>query len=351
MAPTFKRKIVFLDTEAFVRECFNFESTKLAEILRLASEGAIQVVTTTVTVKESKRRIDKMVRAAKNALKDKDLRFTLGILQQTSLDCSFFGTIDAKAFGAEVETKYDNYLSVCKAVICDASDISAESILDAYFAGSPPFGPEQKKDQFPDAVAIAALAKWQANDKSPVYVVSHDPDFIAACKGNPNLIPLKTITEFLDLHNKDAEEQAKFVHEQIEQSRERISQEIKKQFMNLGFVLDGEDGDVEHVTVDNVELGDTSFVALHEDHAVVEVETTVVFTADITYDDTSTGYYDSEDGCLWGMEQINKTVKRTKDLTVELELVWDGDHLGSLSVSLGITDVEIDVGIDDGWYD
>src|ERR1017187_4095201 len=140
---TFKRKRVFLDTEVFVRECFNFESTKLAEIRRLASKEIIQVVTTSVTIKESKRRIDKMIRAARNLLKTADSRFTLRILQQTSVDCAFLKPMDRAVLFSEVEKKFDDFITACKTIVCDTSRISAEAILDAYFAGRPPFGEAQ----------------------------------------------------------------------------------------------------------------------------------------------------------------------------------------------------------------
>jgi hypothetical protein len=110
MTAPFKRKRVFLDTEVFVTESFNFSSTKLAALSCLASNGDINVVTTSVTVKECKRRIHKMVRAARNSLKDKGLRFEIGILQQTSLDCFFLKPLDADSLATEVERKFDAYL-------------------------------------------------------------------------------------------------------------------------------------------------------------------------------------------------------------------------------------------------
>src|SRR6266496_3526655 len=194
----FKRSRVFLDTEVFVGECFNFDSTKLSEIRRLASTGNIQVLTTKVTIKETKRRIDKMLRAARNALKDKKLRFTLSILQQTSVDCSVLRTLDVDVLSRELEEKFDKFLVDCKAEIVDASDISAEVILDSYFAEQPPFGAQQKKDQFPDAVAIAALDRWQAKNKGQLFVVSNDPDLSSAFNNRSDFLALNNISEFLD---------------------------------------------------------------------------------------------------------------------------------------------------------
>src|SRR5689334_413645 len=114
MALNFKRKWVFLDTEAFVAECFNFTSKRMSEILRLAKEGSIQVVTTTVTVKESKRRIEKMIRAARNHLKGREVRFTLGILRQTKLECSFLNELNVELLSKQIEEQLDRFLTDCK---------------------------------------------------------------------------------------------------------------------------------------------------------------------------------------------------------------------------------------------
>jgi PIN domain len=347
----FKRKRVFLDTEVFVREGFNFASTKLAEIRRLGSEEAIQVLTTGVTVKESKRRIDKMIRSARNALKNKESRFTLGILQQTSLDCAFLKPIDANALRAEVERRYDDFLSACKTIICDTSSIPADVILDAYFAGQPPFGPGQKKDQFPDAVAIAALELWQVTDKNPIYVVSHDEDMFSACSKNSNLLAIKSVSEFLDAHNRDAKEQAAFVREQIALQREQIAKKVANRFSELGFILLSEDGDIEDVEVLGVEIGHVSIVALHEEYAVAEVSVSIQFSALATYDDSNTGYYDSEDKIMFGMDRVTKSVHRTKELSVDVEMSWEGEELTDLEIIMPLTDVEIELDDDDEIYE
>jgi len=344
-----KRSRVFLDTEVFVGECFNFESTKLAEIRRLASLGSILIVTTNVTIKETKRRIEKMIRAARNALKDKGLRFTLSILQQTSVDCSVLKSIDVDVLSRELQEKFDKYLSDCKAEIVDASEISAQTILDAYFAGEPPFGVGQKKDQFPDAVVVAALEGWKSKHKGQLFIVSNDPDLSSVCAGKPDLCALKSVSEFLDQHNKNQQEQSDFVTEQIKAKSDEIKEQIKDQFLNQGFTLIGRDGDVEDVEVDRIELGVISILALHDDHALAEVEANVRFSAVARYHDPDTGYYDRETGMSYGMETISRNIVREKNLAVEVELFWEDEELDYIDIYIGLPDVEVEID-EPHWY-
>src|ERR1700748_3233068 len=82
---------------------------------------------------------------------------------------------------------------------------------------------------------------------------------------NPNLHLHKDLSEFLDLHNKDAEEHARavFVEDLVTGKFPEIKRVIEKEFTALGFIVLDEDADVEDVTVDEIEFGQVSIVALH----------------------------------------------------------------------------------------
>jgi PIN domain len=191
---------VFLDTEVFAGEAFDFTSTKLAVIRSLAADGKIKLLTTSVTERECKQRIEKFIREAKNLVKK--LRFHLGILSRTSFDVGDTrGKIDVAALTAELDGAFDQYLLGARVEKCDAMGVSVSELMDGYFEGKPPFGPDQKKDQFPDAVAVLILAKRAAKDARDIHVVSGDPDLKAACQDKPSLVYVQSLTEFLDLYN------------------------------------------------------------------------------------------------------------------------------------------------------
>lgn len=72
-------------------------------------------------------------------------------------------------------------------VIDDADLVDTTKILDAYFAGRPPFGPGRKKDEFPDAFALNALERAAEVQNIGIIVVSADGDWQDFCKKSERL--------------------------------------------------------------------------------------------------------------------------------------------------------------------
>lgn len=94
-------------------------------------------------------------------------------------------------------------------------------------------------------------------------------------------------------------------------------------FLLLGFITDN-GADVEIESVDNVELDNPDVVRIDEDSALLAVTAHLTFTATATYEDPSSGIYDSEDKVLYFMEKKNETVQRTVRIPFEV-LIRFGD--------------------------
>ena len=148
MSEALQTRNVFLDTEVFTSEKFNFESSKLAEIKELAKQDKIKLTIPQSTADECKRRIQKMVSAASNVIKDN--KHQLAILKQSAmLSGAGVWNFDKKVVTAEIVSKFEAFLKDSAAVVLPISGVSIEKLFADYHAGNPPFGEGQKKDQFP----------------------------------------------------------------------------------------------------------------------------------------------------------------------------------------------------------
>jgi hypothetical protein len=118
---------------------------------------------------------------------------------------------------------------------------------------------------------------------------------------------------------------------------------VADRFADLGFILTSEDGDIEDVEVDRVELKQPLIVAMHDDYAAAEIDADVTFSASATYDDSNTGSYDSEDGIMYGMDRVTRSIQRTESLTVEVEIEWHDGELSALRASIPMRDIEVEL--------
>ncbi len=334
---------LFLDTQVFTGEMFDFGSKKLTEIRRLAQDGKLKVLITETTVDECKKRIEKMVAHSISELRGKESKGVLKLAP--SFDRSFFDKLDEKVLSAEIIAKFEQFLKETKATVCPLA-ITIKELFADYHDGKPPFGPEQKKDQFPDAAAMLSLLKWCKANKEKANVVSNDGDLSSVCEANPKVFTYyKGLGGFLDAFNKH-QALAQVVESIVAKQESVIKMEVARKFEASGFILTGEDGEVEHVKVDEIEFGKSLIVALHDDYALVELTVNVDYTAQVSYEDSSTGYRDHEDDKYYFRETVNEEVERNERVSIELEIEFKADSPDDarVSVHFGNGDFRVKVG-------
>jgi len=104
-----------------------------------------------------------------------------------------------------------------------------------------------------------------------------------------------------------------------------IKELIEERFKDIGFWLEDQDGDVNDVDVDDIEIFEESLLEVGPDRALVSLSARIRFSADVTYDDLATASYDSEDKVLIPWQKIDETVEQEVTLEVGLEIAIDVD--------------------------
>lgn len=337
--------IVHLDTEVLDAAELNLTGTKFKTLLEYCQQGRARLIMTSVTKREIICHIKEQVTTAATALK------------QTSAQWWFIKNLpehklhvltekpNKKELSEAITAAFENFLTQANAEIISLAAADAEEIFDSYFGLTPPFSEGKKKSEFPDAFAIQALEHWAADYDQNVYAVSGDKDWQKSCAEKKRLLYLPTLDSFLDLVTKQELERHDNVLRLYRENSAKIIEAIKRDFPNRGFYLSGEDGEVDEVEVDDIELDSDVDVLSITDIGVATITgaADVRFTARVIVNDVVNGAFDKEDGRWIMLPRRQGTVTRSERVPVEVTMYLseDGKSVEDLQCS-----VEADGGIE-----
>jgi hypothetical protein len=182
-------KYLFVDTEAFRRAQFDWNGKALAKLAQFAAEGHLNLLITDVTKREVCRHLQERLVEATSAAKRHEIVFAqLGSSGVTA------ALNDPGAF-KKLEEAFKAFLRATNAIDVPTA-ATIDEVLSDYFARRPPFS-DKKKAEFPDAVVIASLRAWCANQNAKAYVVSGDPDLKACCSVSGPLLYASSIEDVI----------------------------------------------------------------------------------------------------------------------------------------------------------
>jgi hypothetical protein len=332
---------VFLDTVVFVEANFEYGSARFAALTRLAKDGLLRIFLTDLTLRE----VHANLRAAvENAM----FRQVAPVLRNSRLPevRQLFVKLDGEKLFDELRAQLDKFLKDANVTVLPIEPDALAPVIDAYFRREAPFGAGKDIAEFPDAFVLQTLKKWCAESDEDMAVVSRDKAVKAACEQAEGLENFDDLAAYLDAIASGDETLAAFVREMVFTRKPEILEKAKQSFRLLGAVLIDVDGDVEKIALQDFDFDDVDVLSLLPEAAVVEISATVTFTADLVYDEPSTGSYDNETGRMFFANRVEETVERTDDdRRITVEVTFDGMDAGSFTidaVSIEGPDLEID---------
>jgi PIN domain len=176
---------VFIDTEVFVREKFNWNSKSLVRLKELVKFGQLRILTTGITKNEVKSRIREAIAHAATAVKKHEIT-----LEQLGLSDAHEKTCNPDA-ATNLASLFEEFLTEVRAVEVPLH-ADLDNLCKDYFEQKPPFS-AKKKVEFPDAIVIASLRERSSKTGRKIYVVSADPDLKECCGEGGNLIHAEAI--------------------------------------------------------------------------------------------------------------------------------------------------------------
>jgi hypothetical protein len=309
---------VFLDAQVFFRENFGFSSRRFRRLCELASDYRLSFYATELVFREIDSGIVERVRNAGSTLQKAAKPDNAGILRH----CSAFPFDHLFSFPEDevlqdFRDQFSRFVQSARLGKISIASTSTAEVFDRYFSLQPPFQEGKKRNEFPDAFSLCAISRWCHENQTTAYVISSDSDWRSFCANDDRLFGLNSIDELLDLVASEdiLAERARMIYAD---SQGVIHSAVKEQFEGLGFFLDDQNGDVEDVSVLDVETLGEFLLSLDEHTAVFGVDFIVRYTAWVTYEDPDFGYYDNEDHSYYSMRTIRKGIDRKADFLGEV---------------------------------
>lgn len=180
---------VFIDTQAYHRERYDWQSKSCSRLKELGKSGQLQVLTTSVTRSEVRSKIRESLVNARSAMQRHDV--VLGQLEKSSA----ITALEAETADTKLQALFDEYMRDVRAVEVPLSK-NVEKIFDDYFHERPPFS-AKKKSEFPDAFVVSSLQERAQKLGSKIYIVSGDSDLRACCSHAPELLIVDGLSEII----------------------------------------------------------------------------------------------------------------------------------------------------------
>ncbi len=330
---------VFLDTQVFKSQNFDFDARPLKLLKALHVGGRAALYITDVVNREVRARMRREVEDARawyNRLR-KDAKILLSA--RRSPFYALPQSLDVETIAAGLFDSFDRFIINAGVKIVYCSDISTGVILEKYFSISPPFDTGEKRKEFPDAISIEAVAERFRTEG--IYVISNDHGIREACVSRPGLAHLSSIEEYLRLELADHEDVA-WISAALYEHQEEIEKELSNTFSDSYFYLDDEDGEVESVDVTDLTVNEIKLVNASEFNGEISVDCSVQFSATVEYDDPNTTVYDEGEKYSFGRvkAEVHREAWETLSVTFELDRInktvhqFKCDDYGSRAVSV-----------------
>lgn len=338
---TLETTALYIDASVRYALNFNWDGPVLAALRRLCEAGSLELKETSIGVREMSGHIREKAQIAQQAL-DKARKLSSILNQLPGHPDPAFAPFDLGAVVAQLEANAAEYFTACGAESIDIDGVTVSQLMEGYFGRVAPFGEGKKKAEFPDAAVVLALRAWCAANDRKVYVVSEDPDMESACDPDGPLLHAPSLEALISAATAQLE-LVEAIEAALRDREDEILQKIAPDWGYLGFVLDDSDGDVNHVEATDVDVGRAYVLSRDDNSFEIEIEATVSFTAQVSYDDLSTAMWDSEDKVLYAWNTIERELERETSVRIQLDCTIDIEQVGDMEIERAAVTEPVDV--------
>jgi len=323
-------RYLFLDTQVFDANAYDFQNKHFRQICALAESDDVCLLMPEITRREIELHIAAKAKDAYVAL-DKLRRYGFHKnLRVPPFDAIAKGTTE-EAIRKELMEQFTEFCKEAKVTHLPAKELDLAAVLDDYFNQKPPFGDAKKKSEFPDAFTAKILTAWCEKHSRKAIVVSGDGDWATVV--HPTLQILDNVTKFLDqfpdpiIANK--------VRTALRDSSYLIKR-LKEQFEETKFSDRDRNAEISDVEATDVEIGSVYAIDISDGMATMEADVCISYSAHVEgrtrlrsyrYDD---GYGEDD----WVSERISGSMSTT----ATIEVYYDADDPSDIDfagVSLG----------------
>jgi hypothetical protein len=315
---------VFIDTQYFVKNNYNFGSQSFTSLCKLCKSEELRYHLTSVVEQEVENKIKASIKESLSSLQSfKKKANILSTIEDDYLS-SLFSTVKEEDVYSKAINVFHEYNKNCNYEYIEADKVDAEALLDLYFGKKPPFGDAKKKAEFPDAISLLSIESYLVDDEK-IYIVSDDKDLKTYCEDNDRLISIDTLEQLLDLYNVHTNIRTTKIKEYINDNTDELKIMISEyisgsDIYNCSTWEDAEVEDSNIISVGNIEI---SVIEVNDEECQLTFDVDVSIEVKVTGPDFNNGVYDKEDGHMYTFESITRTELLEFTFPVELSLTYE----------------------------
>jgi len=308
---------IFIDTCIFDSLRFDFRSPQLEAMVAATKQTGIKLLLPHPVRLEIERHIEEQTSRAVTALKTarRDHPF---LRELTGYPLSREDQGKARRqISLKIYRGWQAFQKNFEVVELDYATIDLGEIMGWYDRQEPPFGPGEKRKEFPDAFAFATLRNYARKHSTNVAVVSADNDLLQACENIPELHHFPTLASLTDsLLQEDARFDA--ARALAESAIDELKKRIETNFPDRGFYHEIDpDGDsyVDDVKVLQVEIEPEDFdiIGLGHEAFTVSFRATVKFSAFAKHVDADS-WVNMGDGDIMYLHRCEGTIEEDTEI-------------------------------------
>lgn len=331
-----EKDVVFIDTSVFKANNYFSATSKINKLAELASKGRISIVLTSITEAEIIRHLARDIENARKSVRKKDNE----VLRNISGTEEFFSALD-KVNAEEAATKMmKSFIRKSSAYVIGldyCKDI--DGIFKKYFKQEFPFS-EKKQKEFPDAFVLAALESYNRSNPNKMVVLSTDPDMLNYESDELWATDYKQyISEKM---SEDVDLTA--LYEELKINSDKLKAELENQIHDFMddeslFYDRVENGDIHYISVNKVNVdfnSDDVYINEGKDDTIeFELEISVNYKVNISYDDYTNATYDNEDKEWYGTEWTSEDIDEESSMTITLSLDKESKEIEIMEADYG----------------
>ncbi|MGM5049534.1 PIN domain-containing protein [Tardiphaga sp. 604_B6_N1_1] len=171
---------VTVDTNIFDQKKLNLHSGMLAR-LKQFKEGSAKLVLSEIVVREVHRHLTREAETAMQALKSAIRQSGLtGVFTEPSLKALREINDQALKPKESATSALKNWMEATGCEVLPAEGANMKRLIGMYFAPEAPFEQaENKKNEFPDAIALITLEDWAKKNQKKILAITQDKGWIA----------------------------------------------------------------------------------------------------------------------------------------------------------------------------
>lgn len=326
---------VFLDTSIFVSENF-LEGKKIREVYRLAYENHLKLILPRITYNEVLNRIKTSTKDA--LIAHRSFRDKGRVLRNLPELQERLAKIEEDKIASDIQILFEERIKDIQAIIIDYPTLHIGEIFDKYFSNKFPFSLGDKKNEFPDAFALASLENWCKESGKKCFVIAADKDILQY--ESPNLKVISSIEQYLDMTLKRIALQLKrqtriqMAIKLFERKKEFLEDQIKSwlevQLENERIYYQYSSNDIESIEINSI------YAELLDDPQVTSVsEMNIILTSNtsISFDVTLELENDEDFNPEWDFPNERAVFKQIRiPISLEVDIPIAGDQYMDIKI-------------------